>query len=47
LEFYNEKRPDTPFAFEPEPISFESPIPFEPVQRFNPWRNKDFKPNIS
>ena len=44
LEFYNdntnEKRPDTPFAFEPEPIQ-------EPVERFNPWRNKDFKPNIS
>ena len=51
LEFYKEPSPvraPTPIpppVQELEPSSYSSPSP--PLPRFNPWRNKEFKPNVS
>ena len=30
-----------------EPMNTELSAPVSSIQRFNPWRNKDFKPNVS
>jgi len=58
LEFEEHSRPLTPYPFEemPEFLSSVDETPVEPSapevvvpakERFNPWRNKDFKPNVS
>ena len=53
LEFYKEPPPPlrTPTPIPPpveEVMPFTSPVASPvPVPRFNPWRNKDFKPNVS
>ena len=56
LEIIN--RPPTPYPFDRLPTlispyipetELQTPIqpPIQPQPRFNPWRNKDFKPNVS
>jgi len=45
LEFYEERPLPTAPVLEPEPV--REPEPVKESVRFNPWRNKDFKPYMS
>lgn len=46
-EIHNERVP-TPYPMNELPTHLEPSAPVEPsAPRFNPWRNKDFKPNVS